>query len=109
MFYLYSQNNSGGGWDTDENLAHRVVIEATSLNLANGKAQEMGIYFDGVESGYDCECCGDRWYDPEGMGISNDELVVYTQDLANKYGWTSPDVIIHYQDGTKQEIYTNKK
>jgi hypothetical protein len=21
-----------------------------------------GVYFDGIERGLDCDCCGDRWY-----------------------------------------------
>lgn len=109
MFYLYNQNNSGGVWDTDENLAHRVAIEAPSLCMANGKAQEIGIYFNGVEIGSDCECCGDRWHDPDELDISKDELVAHAQELSNKYGWATPDIIIHYLDGTKQEVSTNKK
>ena len=28
---------------------------------ANTKACDIGIYFDGVANGADCECCGDRW------------------------------------------------
>ena len=63
MFYTYSQNNSGGSFDIDaENgLAHYVIIEADSMEEANEKATSIGIYFDGVEDGMDCECCGDRW------------------------------------------------
>lgn len=109
MFFEYSQNNNGDRFVTDDDLAHRVFIEAPSLCMANGKAQAIGIYFNGVEIGYDCECCGDRWYDPDELDISKDELVAYSQNLADKYGCTSPDAIIHYQDGTKQEIFTNKK
>ena len=25
-------------------------------------AEDIGLYFDGVEQGMDCSCCGDRWY-----------------------------------------------
>jgi hypothetical protein len=60
-FYKFSQNNSGGSFDTDENLCQAIYIEAESEEQANQKALELGIYFNGVEEGIDCDCCGDRW------------------------------------------------
>ena len=36
-------------------------IEAKSAEQANQLAEQHGIYFDGVERGIDCDCCGDRW------------------------------------------------
>lgn len=106
MFYLYSQNNSGGRFTQDDNLAHRVVIEAPSIGMANGKADEIGIYFDGVELGQDCECCGDRWCEPDVLdGYDKQDMLDYVQGLADEYGWTSPDCTIHYLDGTKGYVY----
>jgi len=61
-WYHFRQNNSGGGWDIDENVGQDVFIEAHDADEANARADEIGIYFDGVDSGQDCECCGDRWY-----------------------------------------------
>lgn len=58
-FYTFSQNNSGGQFD--ENLSQYVIIEASSAKEANRKAREIGVYFNGIDEGYDCECCGDRW------------------------------------------------
>lgn len=62
-FYTFCQNNSGGKWRTDENegIGQVVMIEAESADFANLKAQQIGIYFDGVSDGSDCDCCGDRW------------------------------------------------
>lgn len=60
-FYVFDQNNSGGSFITDSNLCHRIIIEADSEKEADEKALELGCYFDGVDSGMDCECCGDRW------------------------------------------------
>ena len=37
-------------------------IYALSKEAANRTAQDKGLYFDGVEKGIDCECCGDRWH-----------------------------------------------
>jgi hypothetical protein len=45
-------------------LTHHVLIEADNAGEATERALRMGIYFDGVNSGMDCECCGDRWYEP---------------------------------------------
>ena len=60
-FYQFDQNNSGGSFDSDSKLCHRIIIEATSEKEAERKAEELGCYFNGVESGNDCPCCGDRW------------------------------------------------
>ena len=58
-FYHYSQNNSGGFFLKE--FAHHVIIEAGNADAANARAEEIGLYFGGVSSGIDCECCGDRW------------------------------------------------
>jgi hypothetical protein len=39
-----------------------MFIEAHDEDHANSRAQRCGIYFDGVDKGIDCECCGDRWH-----------------------------------------------
>lgn len=58
-FFTYCQNNSGG---YDIGPAQYVIIEATSADEANRIAEsDAGIYFDGVSTGHDCSCCGDRW------------------------------------------------
>ena len=84
-FYEFSQNNSGGSFITDNNLCHRLLIEATTYEGAIKKAKEMGVYFDGCETGQDCSCCGDRWYEP------NDKKFPltygsFTEEEALKYG-----------------------
>lgn len=155
-FYEYSQNNSGGSFNVDENVCHYVFIEATSENHANSIAKEIGIYFDGCADGVDCSCCGDRWYDsPNEIDIEQykdngypadvtkseqqwferfgefprhtepvwnnkygfkqfegrvyfDTIEQYAQFMANRWGSTTPDVIIHYLDGTKKKFFTKK-
>lgn len=57
-FYYYSQNNSGGKFRVDENLANYLYVEADSAEAADRKASGFGVYFDGYG---DCECCGRRW------------------------------------------------
>ena len=61
LFYTFGQNNSGGGFDVNDEVAHHVIIEAYSAEEANAKAQSLGIYFHGCDIGRDCPCCGDRW------------------------------------------------
>lgn len=60
-FYLFDQNNSGGNFDTDDKLCHRLLIEASSSEEATEIAEQLGCYWNGVDEGIDCECCGDRW------------------------------------------------
>ena len=64
-WYEFSQNNSGGDFVEDENLGKYVFIQADNKSKAIEKAEEIGIYFDGCNSGIDCSCCGDRWHTPD--------------------------------------------
>ncbi len=149
-FFSFSQNNSGGHFDVDENVCHRVVIEAFDKNHA------ISLFLPMIEcqSG-SCSCCGDRWspencneiktgvkqdaevYKNEGeetwfnfygefeiveqpswikrYGVSIFKGVIkintveeYCQYMANRWGWTTPDIIIHFLDGTKKEIFSFK-
>lgn len=71
--YVYWQNNSGGYFKKirktykDNMLILPVKREGFSSNgyvslaVANKKVVPKEVYFDGVEEGFDCPCCGDRW------------------------------------------------
>lgn len=107
-FYIFDQNNSGGVFDVDETVAHRVVIEANTLEEATDKAGDIGIYFD-YEFEVDCECCGMRWYGGEELELEGHTLDEVLQERANRWGWTSPDIIVHFDDGTKKSFYTESK
>lgn len=63
-FFTFRQNNSGGGNDIDESrgIGHYVIVEASDADHANYLARQIGVYFEGVAAGIDCDCCGDRWY-----------------------------------------------
>lgn len=104
-FYSWDQNNSGGHFYVDENLSHRVVIEANTYKKAEVKAFKLGIYYDGVDEGLDCDCCGDRWYaghELDDRYLKGKTLDEYLQGEADEYGWEDPDIIVHYADGTKK-------
>tara|TARA_R110000868_G_scaffold345055_1_gene606162 strand:+ start:61 stop:411 length:351 start_codon:yes stop_codon:yes gene_type:complete len=62
-WFQYTQNNSGGRFNQDDKVSHYVLIQAPNASVADSLAESVaGIYFNGVEDGQDCECCGDRWY-----------------------------------------------
>ena len=111
-FFEFTQNNSGGSFDVDDKVCHRLFIEAVDEKQAISIAESLGVYFDGCEKGMDCECCGDRWSSyteeitfPYEMGIKFTTVEEYAQFLADKYGWTTPDARIFYLNGVVKEIY----
>lgn len=108
-FYMWNQNNSGGGFDVDENVSHRVVIEADTYEQAEAKAFDFGIYYDGVLKEIDCDCCGDRWYEGEELNGNQEEVEEYLKKLAAEYGWVDPDIIVHYANGDKKTFTRVKK
>lgn len=62
-YYSFLQNNSWGYLIElpKKGIAHQVFIQSKSREQAIEIAEELGIYFDGVATGIDCPCCGDRW------------------------------------------------
>jgi hypothetical protein len=60
-YFTFQQNNSGGIWSKNPKVAHTVIVEADNAEQANERAMAVGIYFNGVDSGRDCSCCGNRW------------------------------------------------
>ena len=63
-FYVFRQSNPGGYYLNDDRTprtARYVLVEACCAEKANAIAEEHRIYFDGIDQGYDCECCNDRW------------------------------------------------
>ena len=111
MFYTYSQNNSGGHmeFDASSGISHYVIIEADDAKHADYLAGRIGLYFDGVEAGMDCECCGDRWTarDSYWRGDEGDEVPTIYGEPVDKHelSWRAlqkgyPEVFVHYADGT---------
>lgn len=101
MFYTFRQNNSGGSFDIDESrgIGEWVIIEAQSYDEAIIIAESIGIYFDGVECGLDCECCGDRW---SRWCDENDEPLIYGQEISElkkEWFYVNSAIYIHYNNG----------
>jgi len=117
-FFEYRQNNSGGGFDfdADAGISLIVIIEADDPDEANGKAESIGIYFDGCHKGYDCPCCGDRWSyaygsgDPEplhyGDRIQDVDFEKYPNSKRIKSG---PEAYVHFKDGKIQSYGLPRK
>lgn len=117
MFFTFIQNNSGGRFDIDHDVSKYVIIEADSADEANQIAEDRaGIYFDGCESGADCDCCGDRWYrqwgadegtaQPEiyGQPAEQGRIGIIDRDTAVKNGYCH----IYYLDGLKRTLYPSR-
>jgi hypothetical protein len=106
MFFTFNQNNSGGHFTRNANVDHYVIVEATHWADASQRAQNLGIYFNGVNEGNDCECCGDRWYESNnGTDVPSSYGSPFT--LANASDKKNPrehTVVIHYLDG--RVVYT---
>lgn len=102
MFWEFRQINSGGWFDWK--VGQSVLIEAASRDEANERALDKGVYFDGVDEGMDCPCCGDRWY-----RCWEDDGEKKPQVWVSHYKgfWGKPtDVVaaVHYQDGRERIV-----
>lgn len=109
-YFEYSQNNSGGVFIHDKDVAEFVIIEAPDAEAANTRAEEIGIYFDGCEDGRDCRCCGDRWHHAWNKGFSKPML--YGEPLAryqSDYGSSRESVYVYHADGQFEAWKLGKK
>jgi len=113
MFFTYRQNNSGGSFniDPEAGISIFVVVEADSAGDADRRAVDIGLYFDGCETGEDCECCGDRWsrasdYDgedfPRAYGNPIEDEV--TDAHYRSFAETNPVAFIHYKNGEIRSV-----
>lgn len=98
-FFTYSQNNSHGYFESNENVCRCVIIEAKSPEHANNIAENIGIYFDGCDKGEDCSCCGDRWERADEEDGYN-EPIIYHVPIKD----SDSECIVYYLNGTKKMI-----
>jgi len=110
MFYHYDQNNSGGGFDIDDDVTYSVLIEADSADEADRKAEEIGIYFDD-DYEIDCECCGTRW--SRAWGEGEETPMIYGKAVYDyREYWAKegePWAHVYYKDGTKRSYTRAEK
>lgn len=116
MFFTYNQNNSGGDFviDAQRGISTFVIVEADDDVEADEKAEKIGLYWDGVAEGRDCECCGDRW-NRQWSGGTNVPMVYdkSVEDGFYRNGYFFTDRknaagYIHYKDGLVKEVYEIK-
>ena len=124
QFWIYEQNYVNGKYivDKDRGISALVFIEAPDADMADLKAQILGIYFDGYSadmSEIDCDCCGSRWFraeastsSPEVFGFAVDggydhdgEHVAKSLEAMVRLGKLLPDptaplAYLHKADGT---------
>lgn len=104
MFYTFRQNNSGGSFDRDNNVDVYVVVEGADIPDVIERAENIGIYFNGVRKGYDCECCGDRWYKPWDGEELDAVPSIYSEPIDEMWDTRTKgcNTVIHFADGTRK-------
>jgi len=105
-FYTYRQNNSGGRFTISEKegISEYVIIEAINAEHSNTRAEEIGLYFDGCETGNDCSCCGDRWHRAD-ESYGSDVPSIYGKPLADmEKSYFQECCFVHYLDGKFEKI-----
>ncbi|MGP3750873.1 DUF7296 family protein [Streptomyces sp. IBSNAI001] len=113
MFFDFSQNNSGGGFDFDaeRGISEYVIVEAADAEEANYRAERIGLYFDGEG---DCGCCGNRWSEQWGSDKGSAVPSIYdepveTAGVYTKWMGDNPDAFVHYADGRIAAHHLTKK
>lgn len=99
MFYLFVQNNSGGVFDYDakDGVGINVAFEANSEKEAIERAKDV-IYFNGVEDGIDCECCGDRW--STYIWAKSESIEELNKNKYVSWSYDDSTMYVHMLDGT---------
>jgi len=112
MFFHFRHNNSGCSFTYNDIVAINVIVEASDADAANIIAQRIGIYFNGVDDGPDCPCCGDRWSTVYGEGTETPKIYDGDVNTINKYDeyWVrdgEPYCHVYYLNGDKVTYYRN--
>lgn len=108
-WFEYRQNNSGGSftYDPQNGISVNVYIQAQDAREADYKAEAIGLYWDGCQSGMDCDCCGDRWYPQNrywGDGDPVDEVPGPDEPFDEEQHWhkwiDGYETFVHRYDGS---------
>lgn len=103
-WYLYEQNNSGGYFIINDDVAHGIFIQASSNKEANEKASR--IVDDYLEF---CDCCGDRWWiDAEDCDGTESPEVYGVQIYEAKPTPFRSVYILYYASGDKSAVDLRK-
>ena len=101
MFYTINQNNSGGYYIVNEEVAEFVSVEANSPEEAEDKLNR--IVEDYSEF---CECCGERWYVDMYGKKGTEKPMIYDMpyDNCTDTFWNRGDIVIYYLDGRVEKV-----
>lgn len=101
-FFTFSQNNSGGYFIINDDVAAYLIIEAQNADEAKNKMYN-------ITEGYSeyCNCCGQRWPDWIDDEDGTEQPMVYSTIIKEKSPDTifSSSTIIYYYDGTKEMLW----
>lgn len=98
-WFTFSQNNSGGYFDEDDNVCEIVSIQAETAKDAVRFAKRI------MDNSNSCDCCGSRWsfYMREDDGYDVPSL--YGDPLVgSKASFFRTKAILHYADGKRQIV-----
>lgn len=103
--YVYWQNNSGGYFREirktykDNMLILPVKREGFSSNgyvslaIEDKEIIPKEVYFDGVEKGLDCPCCGDRWSRLDEWDLKEK---IYIYENEDEFRKSKPEIYEYY-------------
>lgn len=96
-WFGFSQNNSGGYFEENENVCEYVIIQAHNAQ----EAISIGEQF--MDNSGSCPCCGDRWsfYVDDSDGTDSPSIYGEPIDKMTK-SWAIEKAILHYYDRTKK-------
>jgi hypothetical protein len=99
-WFTFRQNNSGGSFAVDDQVAEVVCIQARNASEAIRKAEEVC-----GPSGEDwCGCCGERWSYWISDEDGTDGPTLYGEPIHAASGWCVGDgVRLHHFDGSVTE------
>lgn len=106
-YFTFSQNNSGGSFVLNDAVSEWVIIWGRDYRDANRRAEDIGIYFDGVDRGMDCDCCGDRWSAQSSYDKGDDEPSIYGESVEKFFAENDSfrsrrKVIVYDEEGNKK-------
>jgi len=105
-FFTFVQNNSGGYFYENDDVAHFLIVEAPSLSDAVHKMREITSSYEDY-----CPCCGERWSDWLDDDSGKEEPMVYDTRIKEApvaIGFFGSTTIIYYYDGTKEKLWYRK-
>jgi len=105
-FYNDNQNNSGGYFIINKDVAEIVIVEANDIKHANERLDKIV-----GEHSWFCSCCGHRWsgiYDfDEPISLDGDVYFHFRYTLENlfevEYNENNEHhAVVHFLDGTRK-------